>query len=254
MKNHTYKYLTLPTLILLLAACGSSEPTDQTVPLGNSHKATGTAHPNPSPSSSDNSPANNSEPSSSSSAGDTTSIPTLAGGQEATLTEAELADYRAGKYVPATEKHPAYNVPVPKMPAVAKEQTVEGAAAFAEYWRDTLNYVVQTGDRSYFDEATDDVGMSGFVSIIDAIEENYQEGNWITGFLYTVEPADDQTESSLGSEQDIIISYTFAEGEVYAGPSEKIEDLRGDGEPGDIKMTLRWEDGWIVKELRGKDS
>lgn len=51
-------------------------------------------------------------------------------------------------YVPASEKAPAQNVPVPMMPEAAKQQTKEGWEAFAKYYIDELNYMVETNDPS----------------------------------------------------------------------------------------------------------
>nr|WP_276203067.1 DUF6318 family protein [Haematomicrobium sanguinis] len=51
-------------------------------------------------------------------------------------------------YVPTSEKAPAQNVPVPMMPEAAKQQTKEGWEAFAKYYIDELNYMVETNDPS----------------------------------------------------------------------------------------------------------
>lgn len=51
-------------------------------------------------------------------------------------------------YVPASEKAPAQNVPVPVMPEAAKQQTKEGWEAFARYFIEELNYMVETNDPS----------------------------------------------------------------------------------------------------------
>lgn len=47
-------------------------------------------------------------------------------------------------YVPASEKAPAKNVQVPRMHEVAKQQTKEGGEAFAKYFIEELNYMVET--------------------------------------------------------------------------------------------------------------
>ncbi len=52
-------------------------------------------------------------------------------------------------YVPASLDGPAQNVPKPVMPALAKEESREGAQAFLDYWSDAMWYAYQTGDTSY---------------------------------------------------------------------------------------------------------
>lgn len=52
----------------------------------------------------------------------------------------------SGAYKPADAKGRAENVPVPVMPAAARENTKEGLEAFIRYWYAVKNYANETGD------------------------------------------------------------------------------------------------------------
>lgn len=60
--------------------------------------------------------------------------PTMPNGTNAALTEKEMEKYHAGKYVEATEKHPAYNVPKPVYPEnTIKSRGHDGIEALINY-------------------------------------------------------------------------------------------------------------------------
>lgn len=50
------------------------------------------------------------------------------------------------RYEPSSAEGPAKNVPIPKMPAAAKEKSTDGASAFAEYYFELINYSIETND------------------------------------------------------------------------------------------------------------
>ncbi len=50
----------------------------------------------------------------------------------------------SAKYKAASAEGPAENVPIPQMPAVAKEHTEEGFKAFVDYYFDIVNYSIAT--------------------------------------------------------------------------------------------------------------
>lgn len=82
-----------------------------------------------------------------------------------------------GEYVEASADGPAQNVPKPEKPALADEESYEGAQAFLDYLADTRAYAWQTGDTSLIREITAEECASCFTEIED-IERLYDMGGW----------------------------------------------------------------------------
>lgn len=81
------------------------------------------------------------------------------------------------KYVPASADGPAQNVPKPSMPALAEEESVEGAQAFLDYLSDARAYAQQTGDTSLARDVTAEECTS-CIEHYDAIDEIYEADGW----------------------------------------------------------------------------
>ena len=73
----------------------------------------------------------------------------------------------------------------PEMPALAREQTPEGAVAFAEWWFDTLNYATVTGDTSGLADASDPQ-CETCASYIAEIDGAYADGGSMEGGVISV--------------------------------------------------------------------
>ncbi|MCJ8505158.1 DUF6318 family protein [Kocuria flava] len=82
--------------------------------------------------------------------------------------------------MPASLEGPARNVPEPVMPALAKEESLEGAQAFLDYWSDAMWFAYQTGDTSY---ARDIISphCEACLEELDAVESVYIDDLWMTG-------------------------------------------------------------------------
>lgn len=179
---------------------------------------------------------------------------TESAGTSGALTAEEQAKVDAGEYVAATDKHPAFNVPVPVMPEAAKQQTDEGAKAFVEYWVQTRNYTIQTGNTSYELSTLNQQKNNSEIKLANKYAQFYQENGWAQGCL-------DQTKISPDFTVKILEGIPV---EVRTVPYEnacKIHDLSGnvtmDLEPLDNNgkesiVYLLWsDDGWKVEELSG---
>lgn len=106
--------------------------------------------------------------------------PSSAAPSASASTAAPGPDATPDAYVPASLDGPAQNVPKPVMPALAKEESREGAQAFLDYWSDAMWYAYQTGDTSY---ARDIISPHCEVCIdqLDLLEEIYDSGSWAVG-------------------------------------------------------------------------
>ena len=87
-------------------------------------------------------------------------------------------------YEKATPEHPARNVPVPTLPEAAKEETFEGAKAFMQYWQDSMQYLVQTGDKQYLLPAIDPENAE-YGNAFDPLQQPYKNNQWIVEGLPT---------------------------------------------------------------------
>lgn len=86
----------------------------------------------------------------------------------------------SAEYVPASLDGPAQNVPKPVMPALAREESREGAQAFLDYWSDAMWYAYQTGDTSYARDITS-VSCEVCADELSEVNRVYQGGQWLTG-------------------------------------------------------------------------
>ena len=86
----------------------------------------------------------------------------------------------APAYKPATAAGPAQNVPVPVLPAKAKEFSKEGLEAFATYWYSTLGYAFETGDPGPM-LAISDPGCKTCQAMEKTVAAGHKEGRWIEG-------------------------------------------------------------------------
>jgi hypothetical protein len=83
-------------------------------------------------------------------------------------------------YKPATASGPAQNVPVPVLPAKAKEFSKAGLEEFARYWYSTLGYAYETGDMAPMMAITDP-GCITCASAKKTITTWYGKRGWIVG-------------------------------------------------------------------------
>lgn len=87
------------------------------------------------------------------------------------------AEATSDEYVPASADGPAQNVPKPVKPALADEESYEGAQAFLDYLADARAYAWQTGDTSLVRGITEDECIA-CIEQYDEIDALYVEGGW----------------------------------------------------------------------------
>ena len=182
-----------------------------------------------------------------------TALPTLANGQEVTLTDTEHTDFNAGKYVPATAQHPALTVPEPVMPEVAKEQTFEGAKAFLEYWVEANNYASQTGKTAKATQALKGAALQAQKDVYESYKEAYDDSAWSVGSKESLEVPDDDFNLEYEGRYDIIVTMWREKGEIYESDLSKSEDVRSFNSAKNPQIiTVTWENGkWIIDNIAG---
>jgi hypothetical protein len=99
-----------------------------------------------------------------------------------------------GSFVPASSEGPAQNVPVPEMPAAAKEQTQEGLEAALEYWWETEYYLRSTGQSEQMVKVSAPV-CELCESLTRQWPDLYGAGGWANVKPVTVEVLDARAEN-----------------------------------------------------------
>lgn len=102
---------------------------------------------------------------------------------------------KKGDFIPATESAPAQNVPFPKRPASASENSVQGLYDSIAFVYAAINYLVLTGDAAPLRESkADEKFVASFSSFMDESNESSQNHDWyvspkVTMSAFTAVPA-----------------------------------------------------------------
>src|SRR5699024_6965910 len=81
------------------------------------------------------------------------------------------------EYIPASAEGPAQNVPEPNLPAVATENTEEGAKATLEYFWEAVAFARLAGDTSHLALVSDDY-CEFCAGLMSGWSEVYEKGGW----------------------------------------------------------------------------
>lgn len=109
------------------------------------------------------------------------------------------AEATSDEYVPASADGPAQNVPKPVKPALADEESYEGAQAFLDYLADARAYAWQTGDTSLIREITEPDTCQACLDEYERIEDHYESGGWASAGQEEIEIIDkDMPVDSVG--------------------------------------------------------
>ncbi|WP_180814603.1 DUF6318 family protein [Kocuria flava] len=102
----------------------------------------------------------------------------------------------ADEYVPASLEGPARNVPEPVLPALAKEESLEGAQAFLDYWSDAKWYAYETGDSSLVRKITSPHCRACEEEFSD-IENVHKKGMWTLGGRDSLDIQDENLQRAI---------------------------------------------------------
>src|SRR5690625_3272438 len=149
----------------------------------------------------------------------------------------DASEVDSAEYIPASADGPAQNVPEPKLPAVATENTEEGAEATTEYFWEAVDYARLTGETSQLETVSTE--SSDFCAgLIDDWDDAYAEGYWavadggttldLSGTWVGIE--EDRTDPSA----DVLFNLSEAAVELYKNDGEI--DQTSDGS----EMSVQW--------------
>ncbi|PJJ44128.1 hypothetical protein ATK23_1349 [Glutamicibacter mysorens] len=153
-------------------------------------------------------------------------------------------------YRPASPEGPAENVPVPKLPALAKEYSEDGAASFSKFYFDLVNYAIETNNAGPIKKVTTKECIVCGVSIIDEATEAKKLGKWHVGGKHHPQILD----SYISGENLAVVTveYTADKAEIYLVPNEpdsKMDKL----EPTTVAVGLEFDHGWKVYRIIGAE-
>lgn len=149
-------------------------------------------------------------------------------------------------YKPATAQSPAQNVPVPKFPELANENSENGAASFAEYYFDLINYLVESNDSAPLKKVTSRACEICGKSLIDPAARAQISGKWQVGGRHEFMVLDSYL--STKNKAAVSLIYSISEAEFYVEPDE----LDSKEEAVDSKrmtLSLQYDKGWKVQKI-----
>ncbi len=150
-------------------------------------------------------------------------------------------------YKPASAEGPAENVPVPVMPAAAKEHTEEGYKAFVEYWVALVNHAHQTRTTDVIAPFTSSK-CGSCQNILGSSEYMMTQGKWMVGGDWTVVGSyTDMTKNSGGQIQGLV-EMRQDRVDMYSGPSKR-ENTEKASTIKLIVILQPSEKGWIVVDI-----
>ncbi|WP_417364205.1 DUF6318 family protein [Glutamicibacter arilaitensis] len=156
---------------------------------------------------------------------------------------------KKNEYKPASAAGPAENVPIPKMPAEAKENTEEGAAAFAEYYFELINYVIETNDPEPIKPVTSRGCTVCGRSVIDTATLAQRTGKWQVGGKHYASVIDSY---KLTKKKAVVsVRYKVDQSKFYIKPNQLESDL--EKIPSSIlALELSFDGKWITDEISGE--
>lgn len=153
------------------------------------------------------------------------------------------------EYEPATAKGPARNVPVPEMPQEATKNTESGAAAFAEYYLDLINFVVETNDAGPIKPVTTRQCEYCGESLIDAAALGQKLGVWQVGGQHHGKVLDSYKPTK--NRAAVTIKYWISASTIYREPNKIDSEFEKTGQQ-EMIMELIYSDRWKVDAITGE--
>jgi len=151
-------------------------------------------------------------------------------------------------YQPASAKGPAKNVPVPKIPRTAQKNTEDGATAFAEYYLELINYVVETNDAEPIKPVTTRQCEYCGSALIDAAELGKKLGVWQVGGKHHGKVMD--TYKPTKDRAAVTVKYWISASTVYRTPN-KIDSELEKTEQQEMILDLVYDGRWKVDAISG---
>ncbi|MGO4250312.1 DUF6318 family protein [Paenarthrobacter sp. RAF54_2] len=106
----------------------------------------------------------------------------------------------AAAYRPADAKGKAQNVPVPVIPALAKENSKAGLEAFIRYWFQLFSYAYETGETTGVTEHSSRTCVL-CEHLVKSINANHTDNRWLVGGSFQTPVVEVLWDPALSSQQ-----------------------------------------------------
>lgn len=177
--------------------------------------------------------------------------------QSATATESSASSRtstttptpKAKKYHPATANGPARNVPVPDMTSEATKNTESGAAAFAEYYLELINFVVETNNAEPIKPVTTRQCEYCGEALIDAAALGRKLGVWQVGGKHHGKVMDSYKPTK--DRASVTIKYWISASTVYREPNKIDSEFEKTGQQ-EMILDLVYNGRWQVDAISGE--
>jgi hypothetical protein len=156
-------------------------------------------------------------------------------------------------YKPATANGPAQNVPVPVLPAKAKEFSKAGLEAFARYWYSTLGYAFETGDAKPM-MAISNPDCKPCTAMKRAVQNNHAADKWIMGGQIVVQSVSGNIDPAPDGSYQTITMVRQEHVKYFNADKSLSEDMGVTTSVADIVITHYVNGHWIadtVEHLQG---
>jgi Family of unknown function (DUF6318) len=135
------------------------------------------------------------------------------------------------------------------LPAEAKRETKEGLRAFADYWFETLNYGVHTGDYKKFWEITNPE-CETCKNLAEGVPETYKAGGWILGSDTSIAKYSDKFESDVNDTYGPRMTLKQLQGTEFKANGSVAENFPASASDELYVMYSRFKDGaWRVADF-----
>lgn len=150
-------------------------------------------------------------------------------------------------YKPADAKGKAQNVPVPVMPALAKENTKEGLEAFIRYWYAQLSYVDETGDTAgWLPLFAPECRLC--LRLQESGKDGYVKGRWLSGGRINIPTIEVQWQASKDNQWSKV--QVIQEAIDYYNPDGSVGRTRDEASNDAFALVATFtENGWTVTDL-----
>ena len=153
----------------------------------------------------------------------------------------------SAKYVPASAKGKAQNVPVPVKPALADQNSKAGLEAFTKYWFALLDYGYQTGDTATWLSLAS--ANCVFCSTLkEGIESDYKNGGWMVGGRIQT-PSVEVVTTSAERVQKVTVQVVQSAAATYKSDGSKGARQGGAGNHGAVILAVHEGGAWSVSDM-----
>ncbi|WP_162989296.1 DUF6318 family protein [Glutamicibacter nicotianae] len=157
---------------------------------------------------------------------------------------------KSNTYKPASPEGPAENVPVPKRPALVNEYSANGAAAFAKYYFELLNYTIETNDAKLISKVTSPDCDVCIESTIDSASRAQKSGKWQVGGKHHLKVLDSYIS---GKHLAVVtVQYTAEASQFYLVPN-KVDSEFYKLEATQAGLGLEFDKQWKIYSIVGDE-